>query len=272
MSTTEYLPPAGEMEAPGNPAPDPAFGAYLQQLFAYHFLNVRQKIFTLAERYHVTDEAGQGRFYVVRPPRIFLNLVSSLGGLAVIILTLVLAYRLLFVAGMILPAIVVFLVGGNIANFLRLLLAPYRDITIYTDESEQYPVLFIRQENKLAFYRRYGIYDAMGGFVAEARRNTVASFWRRRWKVHTPAGELICLVEEDSLFLAILRRWLGPLWGLLRTNFDFRLPDGTRVGEFNRKLTFIDSYFLDLRGDPWMLIDRRVCLAMAILLDTAEGR
>ncbi|MCC5875521.1 MAG: hypothetical protein JJU11_04810, partial [Candidatus Sumerlaeia bacterium] len=94
----------------------------------------------------------------------------------------------------------------------------------------------------------------------------------RRWKVYTPSDGMICLVEEDSLMLAVLRRWLGSFWGLLRTNFDFRLPDGHRVGEFNRKLAIIDSYFLDLRQDPWYLIDRRVCLAMAILLDTAEGR
>lgn len=272
MSTAQGFHPIGQEGGAEYTQPDPALRAHLQYLFAFHHLNIRQKLFALAERYYVTDEAGQGRFYVVRPPRIFLNMVASLAALIVFLLTLVLAYRLLFVAGLLLPAIIAFLIGVNLANLLRFLLAPYRDVTIYTDESEAFPVLHVRQENKLAFYRRYGIYDALGAHVAEARRNTIVSFWRRRWKIYTPSGGLICLVEEDSLFLAILRRWLGPLWGLLRTNFDFRLPDGTRVGEFNRKLTIVDSYFLDLRGDPWILVDRRVCLAMAILLDTAEGR
>jgi hypothetical protein len=85
-------------------------------------------------------------------------------------------------------------------------------------------------------------------------------------------GEPICSVMEDSLWLALLRRYLGPLWGLLRTNFDIRLPNGTRVGEYNRKLTLTDQYVLNLTGDPYYLVDRRVALALAILLDTAEGR
>lgn len=274
--TTGAIHPVSEQtiqEQPAaHPATDPQWYAYLQWMFSFHILNVRQKVFTIAEKYYVTDEHGQGRFYVVRPPHIGLNMVASLCAFAVMIVFLVTAYRLLFGAGQILPAILVFIIGGNIAALTRLLLAPYRDITIYTDETETVPVLRVTQENKLALYRRYAIHDAMGNLIAEARRNTIASVFRRRWKVYTPSDGMICLVEEDSLMLALLRRWLGSFWGLLRTNFDFRLPDGHRVGEFNRKLAIIDSYFLDLRQDPWYLLDRRVCLAMAILLDTAEGR
>jgi uncharacterized protein YxjI len=235
-------------------------------------LNIRQRVFTLAERYQVTDETGQPRFHVVRPPHLMLNFIATLASMAVVILSLVLAWRLFFGMGNILGAILVIIVGGNLSRFLRILIAPYRDITIYSDESETVAVLHVTQENKIALYRRYAIHDALGNLVAEAHRNTFASILRRRWKVLTPQGELLCRVQEDSLLLSLLRRWIGPFWGLLRTNFDFLLPDGHRVGEFNRKLTLIDSYFLDLRGDPWCLVDRRVCLAMAILLDTAESR
>jgi hypothetical protein len=44
------------------------------------------------------------------------------------------------------------------------------------------------------------------------------------------------------------------------------------MGEYNRKLTLTDQYVLDLRADPQYLLDRRVVLAVAILLDSAERR
>ncbi len=110
--------------------------------------------------------------------------------------------------------------------------------------------------------------------MAIFRRNTVVSIFRRSWEVMTPDGRQICLLKEDSLGLSLLRRYLGPLLGLLRTNFDFYIGNDrkTKVGEFNRKFTLRDRYLLDLRWDTAKLIDRRVALASAILLDTAEGR
>ncbi|MCC5877317.1 MAG: hypothetical protein JJU11_13930, partial [Candidatus Sumerlaeia bacterium] len=173
-------------QPPSPPTFDAQWYAYLQWMFSFHILNVRQKVFTIAEKYYVTDENGHGRFYVVRPPHIGLNMLASFCAFAVMIIFLVTAYRLMFGAGQVLPAIIVFVIGGNIAALTRLLLAPYRDIAIYTDDTETVPVLRITQENKLALYRRYAIYDAMGNLIAEARRTTIASVLRRRWKVYTP--------------------------------------------------------------------------------------
>jgi hypothetical protein len=162
--------------------------------------------------------------------------------------------------------------GGWIAMFVRILLAPYRHIDVFTDESEQFRALSITQDNKIGFYRRYTIFDAAGNPVAQARRNTLKAMWRREWIAETIDGRPICRIREDSLTLALLRRYLGPLFGVLRTNFNFEFPDGTPIGEYNRKLTLTDQYLLDLRQDTYYLIDRRVALALAILLDSAEAR
>ncbi len=43
-------------------------------------------------------------------------------------------------------------------------------------------------------------------------------------------------------------------------------------GRYDRKLTLTDQYVLDLRPDAARLLDRRVALALAILLDTGESR
>jgi len=73
-----------------------------------------------------------------------------------------------------------------------------------------------------------------------------------------------------------LRRVLGSLFGLLRTNFILlRLDPGSAgvvFGEFNRKFTILDRYVLDLTSDPEHSLDRRVALALGVMLDTGEGR
>ena len=65
---------------------------------------------------------------------------------------------------------------------------------------------------------------------------------------------------------------LGPLFGLLRTNFLLVGADGAVLGEFNRKFTLLDRYVLDLTADPERLLDRRVALALGVMLDTGERR
>ena len=95
---------------------------------------------------------------------------------------------------------------------------------------------------------------------------------RKRWYVETAAGQVIALAIEDSIVLSLLRRVLGSLFGLLRTNFVLVHPDGRVLGEFNRKFTLLDRYVLDLTADPERHLDRRVALALGVMLDTGERR
>jgi hypothetical protein len=52
----------------------------------------------------------------------------------------------------------------------------------------------------------------------------------------------------------------------------FVRPDGSILGEFNRKFTILDRYVVDLTDDPDRYLDRRIALALGIMLDTGEGR
>ncbi|MDH5639457.1 MAG: hypothetical protein OEZ04_13305, partial [Nitrospinota bacterium] len=91
----------------------------------------------------------------------------------------------------------------------------------------------------------------------------------------TPNGAPLFTAIEDSGLKSILRRLLGPLFGLLRTNFLFLKGDGAFnecLGEFNRKLSLTDKYVLDLTADRKKEIDRRLAVAMAVMLDTGERR
>lgn len=257
-----------------SPAPSipPDAWRYLQWLFSFHVLTIRQKVLAISQKYYVHDDQGTPRFYVVRPPKIGLSVVAGIAGLMISLFALYIAFRMIFGGGSVTAGIAVIFVGRFVASIVTVLLRPYRDIRIYTDDSEQFQVLFISQDNKFGFYQRYTVFDAMGQPVAIARRNFFLSTLRRTWWAQTLDGRPILKIHEDSLLLSVLRRYLGPLWGALRTNFDLLLPNGARIGEYNRKLTLTDQYVLDLSADQWYLVDRRVALAVAILLDTGEGR
>ncbi len=109
--------------------------------------------------------------------------------------------------------------------------------------------------------------------IARLRKAYVHNVVRKRWYVETPGGQPLAMAIEDSIVLSLLRRVLGPFFGFLRTNFVFvRGGDAEVFGEFNRKFTLLDRYVLDLRADPERTFDRRIALALGIMLDTGEGR
>lgn len=246
--------------------------AWLGGLFQFHTLTVKQQLLTLSEKYEVCDGNGFPRFWVVRPPRLLLNFVLSLAVTLANLVFVYLAYRLFVYGQRPLLAAAIFIGGGYICLFLRLLLAPFRDISVFADRTESFRLLYIAQENKLGLFLRFTVHDAAGEPVAVLRRHFLRSIFQRTWTAVTLDGRPIFRAAEDSIFLALLRRYIGTFYGLLRTNFDFYLPNGTRVGEYNRKLTLTDQYILDLSGDPHGYIDRRLALAAAILLDTGERR
>jgi hypothetical protein len=45
-----------------------------------------------------------------------------------------------------------------------------------------------------------------------------------------------------------------------------------KLGEFNRKFTLFDRYVLDMTADTSRAIDRRIALALGVMLDACERR
>lgn len=254
------------------PSVPPQYVYWLQQLFAFDGLAVRQRLLTIAQKYDIEDEWGRPRFHVVRPPKLLLNAVIGIAATLVNLLIFFVAFRLFFHLGQPLAAAMLLFFGGLALQVMAILLAPLRHIAVYADAEAQHLVLTLMQDNKLGLTKRFILYDALGGFVARLERDNIRSFWRREWTACTADGRPIAICREDRLVLALLRRYLGPMWGLLRTNFDILFPDGTVAGQYNRQLTLTDQYRLTLPGDPARYLDRRVVLALCILLDTGESR
>jgi hypothetical protein len=150
---------------------------------------------------------------------------------------------------------------------------PLRHVTVFRDSSRREVLLRVRQDQRIAVLSRtYTVITPAGEPLARLRKRYVSGLLRKRWDVDSHGGQQLARAIEDSVVLSLLRRVIGTLFGLLRTNFVILGPDGSVLGEFNRKLTVLDRYVIDVRGDAEGTIDRRVVLALGVMLDTGERR
>jgi uncharacterized protein YxjI len=180
--------------------------------------------------------------------------------------------------------------GGNPLFYVERPVKPLQraNITVYDDDSMASSVLVIRQDHGYAALKReYTLLDASSNAeIAHFSRHNIKSWLRRHWAVTSPDGAPLAHAREDTALLAGLRRVAElvlafiPFGGLLgaavRTNFRMLrvAEDGAEVqaGTFNRKFSIGDKYKLDLSEDPLRQLDRRVALALGIMLDTGEAR
>jgi uncharacterized protein YxjI len=244
---------------------------------------LRQKLWAIKDKYRVSDEEGQPILYVERPVYMTRGCLALFAGIPVVVIAVIIAALM---ADTSVPAAVAVGVIGTLAGLAIIIaLYPKRHVQFFADESKRELVLEARQDQKIALINFwYTLTDADGQTIARLRKNYLHGILRRRWYIHSPEGEVLFEVKEDSIILSLLRRTIGavldeiPLLGLamaaaLRTNFIFtRFGKSEVIGEFNRRLTLLDRYVLDLTDDTGRVLDRRVAVAMGVLLDTGERR
>jgi uncharacterized protein YxjI len=231
---------------------------------------MRQRVFTINEKYEIWDEEGSPILFVERPAHHLRNLGAALVGL---IAGGVVAAPFLWLSGSLATGFFIFLgvVLGIVAVILvGSLLSKKRHVHFYRDDSKQEPLLAVRQDQKLVFLTHtYTVEEPSGRPLARFSKNVLTDIFRKKWRVSAPDGRLLWEAKEDSVLLALVRRFLTRLVPLC---FIFCLPGGQVVAEFNRKFTILDRYVLDLSKDVARALDRRVALAMGVMLDTGERR
>lgn len=242
---------------------------------------LRQQLLRISEKYDVGDEQGNKIIFVERPAHFLRNLVAVLAALAIMMVAVSLIGALDNTAGPQTPIQWLIPVVGLLLIFVGapavgIALSVKRHVTFYRDESKREKLLDILQDKKFQpITKTYTVRDARGRPLARFGKNWLFNVFRKRWYVWAPGAgrRLLFLAKEDSIILSLLRRFLGPLFGLLRTNFVF-LPAGTEdvIGEFKRKFTILDRYVLDMSADPQRLMDRRIAIALGVMLDTGERR
>lgn len=246
----------------------------------------RQKVLSISEKYEVSDDEQRPVLFIERPAHAGRQVLALLGTVLVFavtfILSLIIGLALIekmqpkWIGGV---AMGVMIVGSILLTGLVLFgLMPKRHIYFYSDQTKERLLLQVLQDQKFQFvYATYTVLDPEGRRLAQMKKNYLYNFFRKRWDVWDADGtRLLLIAREDSLLLSLLRRVLGAFYGLLRTNFILIVPESGCVemarGEFNRKMTLFDRYVLDLTADRPRRIDRRLAVALGVLLDTGESR
>ncbi|WP_165250844.1 hypothetical protein [Paludisphaera soli] len=246
---------------------------------------MRQKMMAISSKYVISDEGKRPILYVERPAHFLRQVGAALGAVLAFfvsaILVGILAVALHDATGIEWVGPLVGVIGGVLTILVTIVaavkLSPKRHVHFYADETKEEPLLDALQDHKFElFTTTFTIQRPDGKVLARIRKNQLSNILRKKWVVADAEGHPLFIAREDSLILSLLRRFLGPLFGALRTNFIFvtRTPDGEEQvrGEFNRKFTIVDSYVLDMSRDRPPQIDRRIGIALGVLLDTGERR
>jgi hypothetical protein len=146
------------------------------------------------------------------------------------------------------------------------------DIRIYADQSKTEELLMIKSRQILDFSGAYDItWVPTGEWLGTIRRKGWHSMVRDLWEITDPQGNLLAILQEDSLPLAILRRFLSDL---IPQSYDLAAPDGRIAAEV---LQFFNPFLYKARlvfrdRDSGVDLDRRLVFAAAMLLVVVEGR
>ena len=161
---------------------------------------------------------------------------------------------------------------GNLVMFSEQKMFKLReDIRVYSDEAKTQEVLSIKARQIMDFSASYDVVDtAMNQKVGALRRKGLRSILRDEWEVLDVNDNLIGLIFEDSIGLALLRRFLLGSW--LPQNYDITLGQ-TRVGDLRQNFNlFRYELNLDFSMDTSRSLDRRLGIAAGTLLAAVEGK
>ena len=161
--------------------------------------------------------------------------------------------------------------NGNLVMFSQQKMFKLReDIRVYSDESKKEEVLLIKARSIIDFSAAYDVVDATTNeHVGTLRRKGLKSMLRDEWEILNPSGQLIGSLFEDSMGLALVRRFL---LNLIPQNYDIHIGQN-RVADLKQRFNpFRYELDLDFSMDTANQLDTRLGIAAGILLAAVEGR
>ena len=144
------------------------------------------------------------------------------------------------------------------------------DIRVFGDETEKEERLLIKARQIIDFSAAYDVVDARSGSkIGAFRRKGFSSIIRDSWEFLDPTDKVIGTILEDSMFMALLRRFLS---NLIPQSFHAKVGE-KEVAKYHQNFNpFV--YKLRVRLEPGgrSAIDPQLVLAGGILLAAIEGR
>ncbi|MCP3100552.1 hypothetical protein LZ198_16910 [Myxococcus sp. K15C18031901] len=161
--------------------------------------------------------------------------------------------------------------AGNLAFYSKMKAFKLKeDLRVYSDEEMREELITIKARGIIDFGMTYDVTDgATGERVGALRRKGLRSILRDQWLVLDTNDQEVGKIEEDSMALALVRRFLT---NLIPQSFTGTLGE-TQVLTFTQRFNpFIQKIDLDFSIDDRRLLDRRLGIAAAVLLCAIEGR
>ncbi len=161
--------------------------------------------------------------------------------------------------------------NGNVVFYSKLKAFKLKeDIRLYTGEDQTTEVLTIKAQKVLDIRSAYDVIDSktqrrVGGL----RRKALKSILKDEWLILDENEREIGMMQEDSMLMALLRRFLI---NLIPQHFTGTIG-GQTVFQFHRHFNpFVLRMDMDFSMDTAGLLDRRLGLAAGILVAAIEGR
>ena len=160
--------------------------------------------------------------------------------------------------------------SGNLIGYCKKKAFKLReDIRIYTDESMSQERLAIKARSILDFSAAYDIVDGQTGEQLGAlKRQGLKSMFRDQWQVFDAQDRQIGILHEDSVALALVRRFLT---NLIPQHFELKDGSGTALADFRTHFNpFVHKMTVTVSDrSP---LNPAVPLAAGMLLMAIEGR
>ncbi|GAA1770980.1 MULTISPECIES: hypothetical protein [Streptomonospora] len=156
--------------------------------------------------------------------------------------------------------------GDLIAFAQQKRLAFKEQVTLYTDDSKQYPVLGFKARQVVDLGATYDVTDHNGQPVGNFRKDFKQSLLRSTWHLEQP-GLFTATGQERNQVLGILRRFIDAA-KFVPYHFDFVAGEHP-IFSIDKRWGIRDRYTVQIQ-DP--NVDRRLVIAMAVALDALQAR
>ncbi|MDF3821274.1 hypothetical protein P3G55_15310 [Leptospira sp. 96542] len=144
------------------------------------------------------------------------------------------------------------------------------DITVFADEAKSKELLKIKARSVIDFSAVYDVTDVTTNqTIGALRRKGFKSILKDSWEILDSNDQVIGSVDEDSMFKALLRRFLT---NLIPQTFFISL-NNSQVGILKQTFNpFVPQFNIDFSADTSKSLDRRMGISIVILLQIIEGR
>ncbi len=169
-------------------------------------------------------------------------------------------------------------VKGELIAFAEQKRFAFREaITVWTNNSKGEVLFNIKAEKILDIHGKFLIKDQFDNLIGYCKKAFRASLFRSTWEVYDSQDKLLFVALERSQGMAAFRRlaqfipYLSDVAGFLPFNFIYE-KDGKTVGHHKRVWGRLTDQYKQSLEPELAPVDRRLILALGILLDALQDR